>query len=118
MDLLDGFVIGGIKAGDCVIVIATANHLAALEERLKIDGFNVFDLKLRDQYIPLYAEQTLSKFMINNWPDENLFRHLVTGLLHRAKEKQKARTCLWRDGCFVVGTRVQWRHCTARTLME
>lgn len=89
VDLLDGFVSGGIKAGDCVIVIATANHLAALEARLKADGFNVFDLKLRDQYIPLHAEETLSQFMIDNWPDANLFSHLVTGLLQRAKRNKR-----------------------------
>jgi hypothetical protein len=89
IDMLEGYVSGGIKAGDCVIVIATSAHLTALETRLKADGFNVFDLALRDQYIPLDAEETLAKFMIGNWPDPNLFRHMVTGLIHRAKRNKR-----------------------------
>jgi hypothetical protein len=115
LDLLEGFVSGGIKAGDCVIVIATASHLASLEGRLKADGFNVFDLALRDQYIPLDAEETLSKFMIGNWPDPNLFRHLVSGLIHRAKRNKRPVRAfgemvalLWSKG--LNGATVQLEH--------
>ena len=115
LDLLEGFVSGGIKAGDCVIVIANAAHLTGLEQRLKADGFNVFDLVLRDQYIPLDAEETLSKFMIGNWPDPNLFRHLVSGLIHRAKRNKRPVRAfgemvalLWSKG--LNGATVQLEH--------
>jgi len=115
LDLLEGFVSGGIKAGDCVIVIATAPHLKALEERLQNDGFNIFDLELRDQYIPLDAEETLSKFMIGNWPDPNLFRHLVSGLIQRARRNKRPVRAfgemvalLWSKG--LNGATVQLEH--------
>jgi hypothetical protein len=115
LELLEGFVSGGIKAGDCVIVIATAAHLTSLEDRLKKDGFNVFDLALRDQYIPLDAEETLAKFMIGNWPDPNLFRHLLTGLIHRAKRNKRPVRAfgemvalLWSKG--LNGATVQLEH--------
>jgi len=105
LDLLTGFVGGGLKANECVIVIATAPHLAALDDRLSSEGFNVFELKLRDQFIPLNAEKTLEEFMINGWPDENLFRHMVTQLIFRAhKHKRKVRAfgemvaILWSKG--------------------
>ena len=105
LDLLDGFVSDGIKAGDCVIVIATAEHLNVLEDKLAIHGYDVFDLKLRDQYIPLNAEETLAKFMVNGWPDEVLFTYLITTLIARARKmKRQVRAfgemvaLLWAQG--------------------
>jgi len=89
LDLLGGFVTGGIYSDDCVIVIATKEHLTALEDRMKSNDLNVFELKLRDQYIPLNAEQTLSEFMIDGWPDEALFSHLITALITRARIKKR-----------------------------
>ena len=105
MDLLTGFVSGGIKAGDCVIVIATAAHLKTLEDQLAADGFNTFELKLKDQFIPMDAHAALAQFMVNGWPDELLFKHFVTQLIARAqRKKRKVRTfgemvaILWAQG--------------------
>ena len=70
---LERFVTTGLKAGESVVVIATPDHLKALNERLRRSGFDLFSLTLQDQYIPLSAEDTLAQFMINGWPDENLF---------------------------------------------
>lgn len=89
MDLLEGYVASGFKAGDSVIILATAEHLKVLNQRLKSQGFDLFSLTLQDQYIPLNAEETLSQFMINEWPDENLFFHLLTNLLLRARKKNR-----------------------------
>lgn len=89
LDLLEGFVTGGFKSGDGVIVIATAEHLDALNQRLRTHGFDLFSLTLRDLYIPLNDRETLSQFMINGWPDENLFYHLLTKLLFRARKKNR-----------------------------
>ena len=53
--------------------------------------------------------------MINNWPDENLFRHLVIGLLHRAKRNKRPVRAfgemvalLWAQG--FNGATVQLEH--------
>jgi hypothetical protein len=85
LDLLNGFVSGGLQVGDSVIVIATAEHLRILNSKLQEAGFNLGMLKLANQYIALDAEMLLSKFMVNDWPDENLFMHEVTTLIDRAK---------------------------------
>jgi hypothetical protein len=74
---------GGIKLGECVIVIATSSHLNFLNERLINYGIQVKTLIQDDRYIPLDAEETLSKFMVNGWPDEALFIKTVSGLLER-----------------------------------
>ena len=80
LDDLTTFVKDGLNSQNCIVVIASTNHLAALEIRLREEGFNIFYLTLRDQYIPLDAEILLEKFMVNKSPDEVLFRHLVMTL--------------------------------------
>lgn len=85
LDALEGFVGGGIRAGDGVIVIATPSHLTALEDRLDRAGFDVAAVRAAEQFIPLNAEETLAKFMVGGWPDEELFREVVVELLTRAR---------------------------------
>ncbi len=84
LDTLAGFVGGGINAGDCIIVIATASHLAAVETRLKNFGISVSNLIRDNRYIPLDAHEILAKFMVNGWPDESLFMETVSKLINRA----------------------------------
>jgi hypothetical protein len=84
LDLLEEYVLGGIRSGDSVIIIATTDHINSLNNRLRVNGFDPFYLQTKDKYIPLDAEQTLNKFMIDGWPDESLFMHLVSDLLLRA----------------------------------
>ncbi|MFZ6012748.1 MAG: MEDS domain-containing protein [Bacteroidota bacterium] len=105
IDLLYGFVSDGLRAGECVITIGTTPHLKVLNERLRAGGFDVFGLSLHGQYIPLDAEETLSEFMINGWPDENLFRHVIGSLVARGrKQKRPVRAfgemvaILWSQG--------------------
>ncbi|HVT39570.1 MAG TPA: MEDS domain-containing protein [Gemmatimonadaceae bacterium] len=85
LDCLEGFVSVGLRAGEGVIVIATPPHRRALEERLAAQGIDVDFARSLDHYIDLDAEATLSKFMINGWPDDALFRKSVDGLLSRAR---------------------------------
>src|SRR4051812_16977757 len=84
LDLLCGYVTGGIRNGDSVVIIATAEHIKELNEKLKSVGFDPFYLTLKDQYIPLDAEETLAKFMVNGWADEILFNHVISDVLTRA----------------------------------
>ncbi len=84
LDTLAGFVGGGINAGDCCIVIATTVHLEALESRLTNYGIQVHDLISESRYIPLNAEETLSKFMVNDWPDEALFNKTISGVIEKS----------------------------------
>ncbi|MBA2611340.1 MAG: MEDS domain-containing protein [Bacteroidetes bacterium] len=86
---LEGFAGSGFLAGDSVIIIATQAHINALNERLIYQGFDLDKLINEKKYITLDAEKTLSKFMINNWPDEVLFIDLVSGLLKNAKQNNR-----------------------------
>lgn len=105
LDLLTGFVDGGIRCGDCAIVIATSSHIEALKTRLGKEGHSVADLIASRQYVPVDAVEMLSRFMIHGWPDENLFRGEVDKLIRTAKsDGRKVRAfgemvaLLWAEG--------------------
>ena len=84
LDSLEGFVHGGLVAGDGVVLIATEIHVASLEARLVQRGLDVAAARAAEQFIALDAEETLSKFMVSGWPDEGLFRKFVLKTLERA----------------------------------
>jgi hypothetical protein len=105
LDTLEGFIGSGIIAGDGIIIIATAEHLFAIENRLRRQDFDIDALSASGRYIGLDAAETLSKFMINDWPDEHLFRELITALfkkLHQHNRKVRAFgemvAILWEQG--------------------
>lgn len=86
LDTLTGFFGGGIDAGESTIVIATRQHLRALDDRLNATGVNVAMSRLTQHYITVDAEEALGKFMVNGWPDDHLFLEFVMGLIERAGE--------------------------------
>jgi hypothetical protein len=85
LDLLHGFVSEGLDAGDCVIVIATFQHLQAISKQLCQSGFDLSKLEAEKIYLPLEAETVLSKFMVNDWPDEGLFNKVIADIVSQAK---------------------------------
>lgn len=104
LDCLEGFVAGGIQSGDGVVVIATAAHLSALNQRLTQRGFNLKTARARSQYITLDADIALGNFMIKGWPDAELFDAFVSGLIARAGHGRRVRAfgemvaVLWAQG--------------------
>jgi DcmR-like sensory protein len=105
LDALEGFIGGGLFAGDGTVVIATEAHLDALAMRLVASGVDLHAAIRRDQYIPMDADETLAKFMVGGWPDEGLFREVARGLISRARgDGRRVRAfgemvaLLWVDG--------------------
>ena len=60
-----------------------------LEQRLWLHGLNVDALRATDQYLPLDASATLSKFMVNGWPDYGLFMDTINELFERARKNNR-----------------------------
>jgi hypothetical protein len=85
LDTLEGFVVGGLRAGDGVILIATGQHLELLEERIRASGVDAGAARDSGQLTGLRAEDVLSQFMVDGWPNERLFKLVVSGLLERAR---------------------------------
>lgn len=89
---LSAFVAKGLNAGESAIVIATPEHEIALRFWLLEAGVDVPWALAEDRYITLDAEETLSKFMVNGWPDGQLFANLVGQLMNRAVGDGRRRT--------------------------
>lgn len=85
LDALEGFVAGGIRQGDSIVLIATPAHLSDLSARLSRNGFDVDAAVKRGQYIALDAAQTLARFMVDGWPDQARFNAVVDEVLGRAR---------------------------------
>ncbi|HSI91225.1 MAG TPA: MEDS domain-containing protein [Adhaeribacter sp.] len=86
LNLLEGFVSGGIAAGDAVIILATKAHQAGLEKKLRAAGTDVAALKAKDQFLALDAEAVLEKIMVNDWPDYRLFMQTISEVFGRARK--------------------------------
>jgi hypothetical protein len=85
LNTLEGFAGSGLLSGDSVIIIATETHLNVLNQRLLDQGFDIPELISTHRYFPLDATETLAKFTINNWPEEQLFQDFISELPAVAK---------------------------------
>jgi hypothetical protein len=85
LDTLAGYVGGGLKAGESTIVIATAEHLKALEQRLQAANVDMAAARSGDQYISLIAEEALARFMVKQWPDDLRFASFIGELITRGR---------------------------------
>ena len=86
LDILEGFVSTGFLAKESVIIIATPEHIVALNKRLLQRGFDLEALMVTDMYFALDAHEMLSKIIRNNWPDEAAFIEIVATLIQRARK--------------------------------
>ena len=89
INTLAGFVGTGINSGDCSVVIATPSHIIQLEQKLQSLGLNIRGLIDDVRYMPLDAEETLSKFMVNNWPDPKLFHQTINGVIEKGTSNHR-----------------------------
>lgn len=90
LNLLEDFIVGGISVDDSVFIIATKEHLSELEQRLVLHDLDIDALRASNQYHPLDAEEVLSKFMLNSWPDYWLFVETVTELFDLVRNSKRA----------------------------
>ena len=105
LNLLEGFVVEGIRAADAVVIICTEEHLNSLEARLIKHGLDVKNLREDDQYIPVNAHLALSDLLINGALDLQRFDKMINSLMARAqKNGRKVRAfgemvaILWEKG--------------------
>ena len=87
LDTLEGFAGTGFLANDSVVIIATSNHLSALNTRLRSQGFDLNALTAADQYIPIDAEDLLSILLVDGWIDEGIFNSFISDIVNRAKQR-------------------------------
>jgi signal transduction histidine kinase len=107
VDEVCNFVGAGLRAGDTGIVIGTAAHREALEDRLKaLDRHPDFNPQYSGRLILLDARQTLSRFMIDGIPDRQRFFEVMSPVVARAGQCPSGKVrafgemvaLLWDDG--------------------
>jgi PAS domain S-box-containing protein len=85
LDVLCRFIGGAIAVGDSGVVIATRAHHEGLSARLKARGFDTATGISQGRYVPVCAEETLPRIMVNGQVDQTLFNEIVGDLLTRAR---------------------------------
>lgn len=89
LDHLTAFFTAGMRNGESAIIIATPEHMRELHDRLSDANIDVAEAMLNDSLISVDAETALGKFMIKQWPVEELFFELIHSLLDRAAARQR-----------------------------
>lgn len=77
-----------IKSGDTALVVAETSHKNKLEKGLEIHGVDVSTARSLGSYLCLDAQEVLSRFMINNMPDPDLFFEVIGGILTRVSRNR------------------------------
>ncbi len=84
LDSITEFISDGLKAGDSCVVIATRAHREGLAAKLMGHGLDVVSDGLGARYFALDAEETLSRFFVNEVIVPELFRKVVGDVVTRA----------------------------------
>jgi len=101
LESMTQFIGAALKFGNAAIVIATKPHREKLLEGLKAQGVDVDALIQQGAYLPLDAADTLSTFMINDWPDEDRFPESFSKLIESTSKAAKAehpRVAIFGEG--------------------
>jgi signal transduction histidine kinase/CheY-like chemotaxis protein len=91
LDRLSEFVADGLAAGEGALVIATGEHRAGLEGRLRTRGLDLDGAIAAGRYLAVDAADTLAHIVVDGVPDEARFREAIGGLLGRAGGNEPRR---------------------------
>jgi len=117
LDEVADFMDGALRRGDTAVVIATAEHRAEIERRLHgarhaVGATHWFS----GEYIALDANETLARFMREDWPDDELFDEVVGGVIRGAT--QGGECCVRAFGEMVALLCERGNHAAAIRLEE
>ena len=85
IELLSRYVGSALVTGDSAIVVVTARHQEALEQRLRARGLDVSVPLSQRRYLPLDAAATLAGFMRDGLPDPTLFNQVACPTIEDAR---------------------------------
>jgi PAS domain S-box-containing protein len=92
LDSLSQYVGAALGTGGACMVIATKLHRHGLADRLRSCGIDLDYATRSDRYTALDAAETLAKFMVGGWPDEQLFQLAIEPALLRARTALAPKT--------------------------
>lgn len=104
LENLAAFAAAGLAGGEAVIVIATAAHRSSLEARLGVLDIDIEKARAERMFVALDAADVLSRFMRNDWPDEDRFVATILDVLAQVAPGRRVRAfgemvaLLWARG--------------------
>src|SRR4051794_4440394 len=87
IDSVSAYVGTALRDGRSSVVIATADHRAALEQELMASGVQVKEAESKGGYVVLDAAACLSSFLAGNSPDPQRFEATIGTVISRLAER-------------------------------
>jgi len=81
------FASAGLRDGDGVILIMSADHRESIKVRLQLEGINTETYERSGQLICLTTEELLAKFIPGGVLDEGVFKSTIDGLIQQVKRR-------------------------------
>jgi hypothetical protein len=100
------FIGSSLRTGNAAILFATRPHRDAVFQELHSQGFDVNAAIQRGTYVPLDAAEVLSIFMVDDWPDEDLFFGAFARIIESASKA--AKVAYPRVAVFGEGVALLW----------
>src|ERR1700682_1300267 len=79
------FASAGLRDGEGVILIMSADHCESIKLRLQLEGFNLEAYEISGQLICVRAEDLLAKFIPDGVLDEALFKSTIGRIINQAR---------------------------------
>jgi len=80
------FIETNLKRGNAVIVAASGQHRIGILQRLQARGLDVAAAIQGGTYVSLDVNETLSTFMVNDWPDADKLSKVAANLIQEAAQ--------------------------------
>ncbi|MCA1695194.1 MAG: MEDS domain-containing protein [Actinobacteria bacterium] len=99
------FVLAGLERGESAIIVATKEHRQTIDELLEASDLDIQELRNSGRFVLLDAGETLSRFMVDNEPEQALFSAAMGSVIARAAEAGRGMrifgemvAVLWDEG--------------------
>ena len=89
VDAVSLFAIAGLGKGESVILVATLDHIEAVEERLRRAGLDTGELVRWGQLSVFNAAHLMEGFIVDGRPDDAAFREIAGTLATRARRASR-----------------------------
>jgi len=91
IDTVSHLIAEGLEAGDAGVIIATHLHRNGIEHRLRERGLDLDRLGEQGRYVALDAAETMSRFIVDGWPDQRRFDEVVGNTIRHASQESSPR---------------------------
>ena len=81
------YVIKGLSGGAAAVVVATADHVRALEARWAAAGIDLEQTRAQGLYVALDASATLNRFLHDGWPQRQAFQQVFEPVVAAAAKR-------------------------------